>query len=430
MVKSRCKYRIRSLRSALLPVTMRDFPSRCVRQLPVSLSPGLFQGQILLRLLTFLLLSVCTAASMAEQVVQVYRAEALVASQSQAERNSATQVALGEVIWRVTGDSAALDHPNVREALNQAQRYLYEYSYASTDEQLEVDGKSVRATKVILKFSSQAIEKLLRESGLPLWPANRPKLLVWQIMTDESGTTHRVLEDEARKALYDQAALRGLPLLLPMHDFEDSIALGSDSLWNMDESAIRSASERYKPDAILVGRYRQQSGVWHAEWLLLHGSASQQFKVQSAGSPDLFIQAVNTVADYFARLYAITPSEGGSDAIVIRVGEVRDFATYKKVQRYLEGLAMINRVEVVTAHQDQLLIRLYTEGDLPLLLSTLELGKKLFPVVSESIPVQPVEAYRPSVQSAEADDGSAVSQSGFAQARGSLANPLVYRWQD
>src|SRR5690606_31805610 len=98
-----------------------------------------------------------------------------------------------------------------------------------------------------------------------------------------------------------------------------------------------------------------------------------------------------------------SPSEGGSDAIVIRVGEVRDFATYKKVQRYLEGLAMINRVEVVTAHQDQLLIRLYTEGDLPLLLSTLELGKKLFPVVSESIPVQPVEAYRPSVQSAEAD---------------------------
>lgn len=368
---------------------------------------------------------------MAEQIVQVYRAEALVASQSQAERNSATRGSLGEVIWRVTGDSAALDHPNVREALNQAQRYLYEYSYASTDELLEVEGKSVRATKLVLKFSSQTIEKLLRDSGLPLWPANRPKLLVWQIMTDAAGVTHRVLEDEARKALYDQAALRGLPLLLPMHDFEDNIALGSDSLWNMDEESIRAASERYKPDAILIGRYRQEaSGLWRANWQLLHASANQQFDTQSAEVPSLFVQAINTTADYFARLYAINPGEGGAGAVVIRVGDVRDFVTYKKVQRYLEGLAMVSRVEVVTAQQDRLLIRLHTEGDLPLLLSTLELGKKLFPVVSESIPMQPVEAYHPPASTTETDGGAETSQGAFPPARGSLANPLVYRWQD
>ena len=397
-------------------------------------SPGLFQGQILLRLLTFLLLSVCTATSMAEQVVQVYRAEALVTSQSQAERNTAMRVSLGEVIWRVSGDSAALEHPKVREALSQAQGYLYEYSYASTDEQLEVEGQQVRAIKLILKFSPQAIEKLLREARLPLWPANRPKLLVWQIMTDASGTTHRVLEDEARKALYDQAALRGIPLLLPMHDFEDNIALGSDSLWNMDDASIRAASERYKPDAILVGRYRESGGLWRANWQLLHASANQSFDTQSAEIPSLFVQAINTTADYFARLYAITPSEGGSGAIVTRVGDVRDFATYKKVQRYLEGLAMVTWVEMMTAQQDRLLIRLHTEGDLSLLLSTLELGKKLFPVESESITVQPVEAYRPPAATNGMDtgaDGLGGSElSGFPQARGSLANPLVYRWQD
>ncbi|MGM8227253.1 DUF2066 domain-containing protein [Cellvibrio sp. ARAG 10.3] len=390
----------------------------------------------MLRLLTFLLLSVCAVASVAEQVIQVYRAEALVTSQSQAERNNATRVSLGEVIWRVTGDSAALEHPSVRGALNQAQRYLYEYSYASTDEQLEVKGAPVRAIKLILKFSPQAIEKLLREARLPLWPANRPKLLVWQIMTDDAGTTHRVLADDARKALYDQAALRGLPLLLPMHDFEDNIALGSDSLWNMDEASIRAASERYKPDAILVGRYRQAAdGLWRANWQLLHSSANQSFDTQAAETPSLFVQAINTTADYFARLYAITPSEGGSGAIVIRVGDVRDFATYKKVQRYLEGLGMVSRVELIMAQQDRLLLRLHAEGDLPLLLSTLELGKKLFPVVSESIPVQPVEAYRPPASSAGPDsgiaDGSGSSEPGsFSQARGSLANPLVYRWQD
>jgi hypothetical protein len=414
---------------------MPDFRSRCPSQWQAFTHYDQFQGQILLRLLTFLLLNVCAAAAVAEQLVQVYRAEALVTSQSVAERNTATRVSLGEVILRVSGDSAALEHPNVRQALGQTQNYLYEYSYASSDEQLEVDGKMVRATRLILKFSPQAIEKLLRESRLPLWPANRPKLLVWQIMTDEGGTRHRVPEEDARKALFDQAGLRGLPLLLPMQDFEDNLALGTDSLWNMDEESIRAASERYKPDAILVGRYRQDGGsLWRANWQLLHSSGNQTFDNQSAEVPSLFVQAINTTADYFARLYAITPREEGPDTIVMRVGEVRDFATYKKVQQYLEGLAMVSHVELIVAQQDQLLLRLRSDGDLSLLTSTLELGKKLFPMTSESLPVQRVEAYRPPLSEANQDPssdyGTGAAPDAFSQARGTLANPLVFRWRE
>lgn len=395
----------------------------------------------MVRFLAVLSLYFCALAASAEQAVQVYRAEALVASQSVAERNAAMRVSLGEVIVRVSGDSAALEHPNVRQALNKAQTYLYEFSYASTDEYLDVEGKQVRATRLLLKFSPPAIEKLLRDSRLSLWPANRPKLLVWLVMRDEAGVMHRVPDDEVREALYQQAALRGLPLLMPMHDLEDNLALSADNLWTKDESAIKEASERYNPDAILVGRYsRTGDGSWRASWSLVHSSGNQSFDTQSAEMSGLFTQAIDTSANYFAQLYAITPSEQGPGNIVIRINDVRNFSTYKKVERYLQGLGVITRVDLMAAENDRLLLRLHTEGGMALLLSTLELGKKLYPVMSESLPVLNVSAHRPGANNdqtapapvqempAISTDGSAVNN--VTQTRGTAANPLIYRWQN
>lgn len=389
----------------------------------------------MLRFLAVLSLYLFAVSIHAEQLVQVYRAEALVTSQSEAQRNAALPESLREVVLRVSGDPGALEHPNVRQALGQAQTYLYEFGYASTDEQLEVDGKLVPATRLLLKFSPPAIEKLLRDSRLSLWPANRPKLLIWLVMSDETGTKHRVPEEEVLKALYDQAGLRGLPLLLPMQDLEDNLALSIENLWNMDELAIKAASERYKADAILIGRYSKNvSGVGRANWQLIHSSGNQSFDTDSADVPGLFTKAIDASADYFARLYAIVPSEEGPGVVIMQVNEVRNFSTYKNLERYLQGLGMVSRVELIVSEKDSLLLRLYTEGDINLLTSTLELGKKLYPVISESVPNRPVTPYRDTTEEnwekvdVEPADSSLAAPDP-AQARGSLASPLIYRWQ-
>lgn len=391
------------------------------------------QEQILTRLLiTFaaaLGMTFWAYSAAADQIVDVYRAEVLVASQTVAERNTAARAALREVMVRVSGDMSVADQPDIRAAINRAQNYLHEFSYASTDARLERDGQSLPASLLILKFSPQAVERLLREASLPIWPASRPTLLIWSIFQDPAGAWHRVPDQPIVDALNRQASLRGLPLILPLQDFEDNIALPSDSLWNMDEMTIKQASERYKPDAILIGRYSQtESERWQGSWQLLHNSGNVLFEDQAADAPALFTRALNAVTDNFAGLYAIVPRESGPDVIVLRIEELSDFGAYKNVQRYLEGLAMVKRMELLEVDGSRQLVRLYIDGDQAQLLSTLELGKKLFPINAQTLPVMPV------VPAAPVIDQLDVLSSGLppplpVQNPGSFGNPLVYRWQ-
>lgn len=358
--------------------------------------------------------------------MDIYRAEVLVKSQSAAVRNIAARDAMRQVLIRISGDTTAPEQPAIRAAINQAQNYLLEFSYASTDKRLDIDGKSVPATVLVAKFSPQGIERLLREARLPLWPASRPKLLIWSVLKDPAGAFHRVPDEVVMAALNERAVLRGLPLLLPLHDFEDTIALSSDNLWTFEEAAIKQASERYRPDAILVGRYSQTAnGQWQASWQLIHASGNNAFDDQADAAPTLFTRALDSVADSFARRYAIVPRESGPDVIVMRVENVADFGAHKNLQRYLEGLAMVRRLELLETEGQQQLLRLYIEGDQALLLSTLELGKKLYPLGTESVAVAPV---LPTFDPVDLLD-SGLPPPLPAAAPGSFGKPLVYRWQ-
>lgn len=361
-----------------------------------------------MRLLVIAVLWVWSAGACAEQVVDIYRAEQLVASQSGAEREAAARRALGGIVVRVSGDRAAREHEQIAAALGRAQDFVYEFNYASTSETIERDGQEQPATKLVLKFSPSAIESLLRTAGLPLWPANRPTLLVWLVKDDTQGL-QQVSDDAARQASRELAEQRGLPLILPLHDLEDRLALSARQLWNMDEAAIRKASERYDADAVLVGRYSPTStGVWRSNWQLYHAQGNPSFDIEGMSALELIDSALNRTADHFAELYAITPREEGPDAAVIQLANIDSFGAYKQAQRYLDDLAMIRRTELVSIELGALTFRLQVEGDLNRLLSTLALDKRMLP----------------SVQSAHVS----IPESPFLP-RATLVNPLRYTWQ-
>lgn len=378
----------------------------------------------------FLVVCGLTAASAnAGQLVNVYRAEALVKTQAEAERNAAARASFGQVIVRVSGQRSALEHPAVKKAINNAQNYLFGFNYQSSNQKITDKGKVFPAVKLQLDYSPEAIDQLLRQSQLPLWPAQRPTVLVWLVAKDQTGL-RLVPEPQAMQALQTQAAYRGLPIISPTMDLEDSLALSAEDLWTLSLAKIQAASVRYKADAILVGRYtpysmgpippaidpkviqpnaveifpepgtatdasspeteagviEQPQGPWIGEWHLLQGSTSQVFTDETPEAAGLFESAIDHAADYFAAHYAITPTNQGPQVIVLRIGNITDFGDFKRAQRYLRELAMVRRIEVVRVNSDSLLVALTTEGDLKLLTSTLALGSKLSPVASETIP--------------------------------------------
>ena len=83
----------------------------------------------MIALLLNMWLNVWTCNAVAQQL-DVYRMETVVANQSEAERVKAAKATFGDVILRVTGDAIALQHPLIRQAINEAPNYLLRFNYA------------------------------------------------------------------------------------------------------------------------------------------------------------------------------------------------------------------------------------------------------------------------------------------------------------
>lgn len=455
-----------------------------------------------LRLLVSSLIVALASAASAGQKVDIYRADTLVKSQSESERNAAARATFGEVIVRVSGQRSALDHPAIKAALPKAQNYLFGFSYKSSTEKITVDGKTFPAVGLQLNYEPQAIEQLLRESQLPFWPATRPKVLVWLVVKDPIGL-RLVPEVTDLQAMQMQAQYRGLPLSFPKMDLEDSLSLTVDDLWALDIEKIKTASLRYRADAILIGRYTPYSlgpipaavvidplavdapietvavsslassstaaaaagadaavtpapviqGPWLGDWQLIHASSDESFADETPEVAGLFVSAIDRAADYFANQYAIIPTNQGPQTIVLRIGNITSFGEFKQAQAYLNELAMVQRMEVVKVNADGMLVRLTTEGDVKLLMSTLALGRRLVPLQSDTLVDIPTEAVVADQTPVVAEDSSLDAEvmaeldqalaneqiPGLTPAQspqtqvpvngGTAENPLMYVWQ-
>lgn len=437
-----------------------------------------------LRLLVSSLVIALAGVAAAGQKVDIYRADTLVKSQSEGERNAAARAAFGEVIVRVSGQRSAMNNPTIKAALPKAQHYLFGFSYKSSSEKIKVDGKTFPAIGLQLNYESRAIEQLLREAQLPVWPATRPKILVWLVAND--GSDLRLVPEAADlQAMQSQAHYRGLLLAFPKLDLEDSLSLTVNDLWTLDIEKIKTASLRYRADAILIGRYTPSAlgpittvvggnssnvspvatgesigttsalthqGPWLGDWQLIHTSNQQSFTDETPEVKGLFVSVIDQAADYFANQYAIMPSSQGPQTIVLRINNIASFGEFKRAQAYLNELAMVQRMEVVTVNAESMLIRLTTEGDAKLLMSTLALGRRLAPLQSDTLIDTPVNGVVVDQAPAIGDDTgfdadmmaeldqalaneqnpgviSAAPSHGSMPVSGTTENPLLYVWQ-
>lgn len=356
--------------------------------------------------LTVLILIVAADAC-AERVKDLYEYTTLVSSSNTntQEYRQALVDGLAEVIVRSSGDVGVLQNRGIMEALSRPNRLLSQEHVENTDQFIEVKGRQVPARRLVLEFSGEGIEKLLRGLGLPLWPSNRRNVLVWMIVNDTQG--QRVVSElnfpDAYVAVKDNAKRRGVPLSVPLMDLEDQIALSANQLWSVDRQAIRKASERYSPDTILVGRLNQTSrGDWRSDWQLFAGETVEIFDSQGPAITDAVAGGVDHVANYFFQRYAINPQQSSAqDVLLFQIGGIEDFSQYMRALNYIQQLTVVRQVDLVAARDDNLLLYLRTDGDVKLLQDTLALDGNLLP-----------------------RNGT----DNFAQL-GSVENPLLYVWR-
>ena len=317
----------------------------------------------------------------AEESVDLYRAETLVASQSVEERNAAARASLTDLIVRISGRRDSVQEPSIELAIARAQSYLLEFSYGSSDVRIERDGRELTATGLSLKFSPQAIEQLLRQANLPLWPSNRPSILLWLVQDDRRDGRIYSANTEYIHAIKRMAERRGLPVQQPLLDLEDRMNVTPNELWRFDTDRIQIASKRYGADVVVVGRFSEVSRwgqtQWLANWQVLRNDGDSLLESQGESAAAVLAEGIEQIADDLASRYAIVTDDSSDSALIMQLANIGDFADYAQVIDYLESLAMVRAAQPIYTRSSQLWLSLETEGDLNLLLNALLLDKKL-----------------------------------------------------
>ena len=301
------------------------------------------------------------ASATAVELTNLFDSQVKVADQSDKARAVGEREALAEVLVRVSGSAAVLDNPVIKEQLARASEFVIQFSYGEA-----VDGQ----LPLQLRFDPARIDRLLRQANEPQWGPRRPQLLLWWV--HESGAGRQVVSEgaapEVWQALSAASVRRGVPLLLPLMDLDDSMAVTTADLWGQFLQPVLAASQRYRPDMVVIAKSYASGGSNRLDWSLYPAAADATAKAQSSGSFSYSaaapVELLDQLAEKLAALYAVRASSGGSgETLTLILTDVASVADLAVAQRQLASLSAVSRVDVAALRGREVEFRLHLLGN-------------------------------------------------------------------
>lgn len=331
------------------------------------------------------------------------------------QRHKVLAAALARVIVRISGQEASLGLPPAKQWLRRPDDYLVSYVYQQPT-RTELNDRSMRGLEtegfwLKLIFDHVALAQSMRDLGVPVWGASRPRVVVWWGVEADAQRylVGRDNETSQTRAFLRGAIDRGIPLVLPKLDAEDQSRVGQSGVFGFAADPILQGSKRYAADAILVGRAKRMGAQrWQASWQLYANSESYWFEEDATSAEALAESALGTVAEQLSALYAVTTTFGESGEVGLRIVDVDDFSTYVKIQRYLERLNVVNKVHLSQVRGEQLQYQIYLDGEVMQLKKALSLDGKL--VSTGNVPA----AWTLPIEASDEDGSDAAAVSGVS----------------
>jgi len=355
-----------------------------------------FKGGFMTRVFAVLAcLATLLAASGAVRAVEVtglYEAEVPVSGQSTAERVAASRTALEEVLVKVSGNADVAQLPQLEPLLSQAEQWVQRYQYRAVPAPAAgtppVADEAAAPTQLLWEsFDRQIINQRLYDAGVSVWGINRPSTLLWLAIGD-GGERYLVGGDnrpDVQAMVKTQARRRGLPLNVPLLDLQDQGALAVADVWGDFSDVIAKASERYQPDAILVGRvYRVAADQWQSRWTLYHRGTMSSWDSGQGSQDDAIAAGIAGATEQFAKRYALDLTPGIANSVLMSIENVASLADYARVMHYLQSLDPVAGVQVARIEGPKVSLRIKVRGQPHGLIQTLALGKTLVAVAPQT----------------------------------------------
>ncbi len=326
----------------------------------------------------------------AVRVPGLYEVEIPVVDQTESVRDEGLQTALRLVLIKLTGDRQAAARTSLLPLLKRARSYLQQYRYHEVSKTEETEsGELIHSveTRLWVKFDEENLNQALRALSVPVWGRERPSILIWLAISDQSGRHLVGLENGAEyvQPIDRRAAQRGIALLYPLLDLDDSRALRASDVWGGFRQPIFDASRRYHADAILTGAIESPvPGIWEARWTAYIDNQMANWTGESDLLEAVLDEGVDKLADILAAQFARTAVFAGVNQVRLSVADIINVDQYARVLRYLSSLNSVSDVEVKKVEDGRVTFLLEAHGGELAVSQAIELGRILAPISSNS----------------------------------------------
>ncbi|HFQ5373955.1 TPA: DUF2066 domain-containing protein [Vibrio vulnificus] len=306
-----------------------------------------------MRYLALLMIGCLSLPAYALTQVDIYRTEVAIDSTKDKGEELARQQAMKQVIVRASGYQDSVDNPVVTKALQSSARYVSQLSY----------GKEGDVMTLKLLFNDAQIRSLLTQAQLPFWPTNRNNLLVW--LVEEQNYDRKIVWEHSASNVSDQlkqaARDRGLPLTLPVGDFDDITGIEVSDLWGGFAKPISLASGRYPVDGVLVIRAQGNSLRWNL-YDQPPGTIARSNVAPVTGSAnggDAATQLINAVADFYAKRSAVVVLGESSESVVVKFLNINNAIDFFTLEKTLTSLNSVANLDVLEIKGNELMLRVH-----------------------------------------------------------------------
>jgi hypothetical protein len=305
---------------------------------------------------TVLVLAFVTPPVWAVEVASLYSAQVALDQEEDNPRARAYELALADVLLRVSGSELSLDVEMVEQLFPNPASYVVQFRPGADD-------------TLWVSFDGDAIQNTLRQAGQTVWGSDRPLTLIWLAVDWGQGEREIIAADDPvrsrdearsidrnrllRQRVLDIAEERGLPVAFPLLDSVDLQNLSFSDIWGGFDDALIAASERYKADTILVGRIRPASSQRN-RWSFYFGGEERAWN----GEPELVI---SQVADLLAAEFAISGSSV-LETVDVTVAGIESVEAFGAVQNLLAEMTVIEQFSIAEVEGDRIRFRVAAIG--------------------------------------------------------------------
>ncbi|QSX35269.1 DUF2066 domain-containing protein [Shewanella avicenniae] len=324
----------------------------------------------------------------AVEIAKLDQSSAIVDSRSDADRNQALRQALFNVLQLNSGAKALKDNPQIAAIMGDASALVVQYSYDKTEAGLQLNAT----------FDHDKIIKLLRDAGLPVWGKQRPLTLVW-LASDISGESQLIAdaaESTERNDFSKASTARGIPLVLPLLDLDDLMAVSVNDVRGMFANTVAKASLRYQADYFALASIQTVADQSIQFEVALYSKAAANNPYAPAlatrsgtvaSREEAIGEIMLSLSDYFVSQYAVTDS-GLADVAEIEFSGIHAMRQLVAIDGFFSQLTVVKQFSVKSIKADRVRYQLQLIGSRDDLANVLRLEPRMSPLTTnESLPV-------------------------------------------